>query len=100
MKLNNIIYGLIALLLLNGCMQSTALIGPAITVASTGNLYQAGISYGTNELVKKETGQDTIEYISSIMEPVNKKKEINEDFIALVENQIKKTRKKIFLNKN
>ena len=77
-------------LLLNGCVQSSVFLGPAITVATTGNLYQGGIQYGTSKAIKKETGKSTIEYISNIMKP-DEEKTISEDFIILVENRIKKT---------
>ena len=64
----------LSLLFLNSCIQSSAFLGPAITVASTGNIYHAGIQYGTNEAIKKETGKDTTEYISSVLNPIEKKK--------------------------
>ena len=31
---------------LNGCAQNVAIIGPAYTLATTGNVYQAGFTYG------------------------------------------------------
>ena len=46
MILKKIITGLFLLFFLNGCVQSTALLGPAYTLASTGNIYHAGLSYG------------------------------------------------------
>jgi hypothetical protein len=94
-----IIFILISLFALNGCVQSAAFLGPAITVATTGNLYQGGIQYGTSKAIKKETGKSTIEYISNIMKP-DEEKTISEDFIILVENQIKETRKIILLKNN
>ena len=42
MILKKIITGLFLLFFLNGCVQSTALLGPAYTLASSGNIYQAG----------------------------------------------------------
>ena len=52
MILKKIIAGLFLLFFLNGCVQSTALLGPAYTMASTGNIYHAGLSYGSNQAVK------------------------------------------------
>tara|TARA_B110001452_G_C15023415_1_gene357697 strand:- start:66 stop:362 length:297 start_codon:yes stop_codon:yes gene_type:complete len=57
------------LLLFNGCVQNSAFLGPAITVASTGNIYQAGLSYGSNEMITKMTGKTTIENIHEILKP-------------------------------
>ena len=43
MIIKKIISGIFFLCLLNGCVQSTALLGPVYTMASTGNIYQAGL---------------------------------------------------------
>ena len=99
MKNKKIAFILMSVVLLTGCVQSTAFLGPAITVAATGNIAQAGFTYGTNEVFKKETGKDTIEYVSSLLEPEDKKVTINEDLVALVESRIKKTRKKLLQKK-
>ena len=107
MKSKKIAFILMSVVLLTGCAQSTAFIGPAITVAATGNIAQAGFTYGTNEVFKKETGKDTIQYVSSLLEvedksllkPKEKKSKIDEDFIALVESSIKKTRQKLLQEK-
>ena len=40
-------------ILFNGCMQSTAMLGPAYTLGSTGNTLQAGLSYGSNKAITK-----------------------------------------------
>jgi len=99
MKNKKIAFILMLVVLLTGCAQSTAFLGPAITVAATGNIAQAGFTYGTNEVFKKETGKDTIQYVSSLLEPEDKKVTIDEDLIALVESSIKKTRQKLFQKK-
>ena len=88
------------LFFLNGCVQSAALLGPAYTMASTGNIYQAGLSYGSNQAVKKITGKSPTENIQSLVD--NKKKKIEEEekqeeFFALVKSRIEKTSKIIQL---
>ena len=100
MILKKIIAGLFLLLFLNGCVQSTALLGPAYTMASTGNIYQAGLSYGSNQAVKNITGKSPTENIKSLVD--NKKikieeKEKQEEFFALVKSRIEKTSKIIQL---
>ena len=99
MKNKKVAFILMSVVLLTGCVQSTAFLGPAITVVATGNIAQAGFTYGTNEVFKKETGKDTIQYVSSLLEPEDKKVTINEDLIALVESSIKKTRQKLLQKK-
>ena len=100
MILKKIIAGLFLLFFLNGCVQNTALLGPAYTMASTGNIYQAGLSYGSNQAVKKITGKSPTENIQSLVD--NKKikieeKEKQDEFFALVKNRIEKTSKIINL---
>jgi hypothetical protein len=83
------------LMVLTGCAQNVALLGPAITIGTTGNVMQAGIQYGTNETVKKRTGKDALTYISDVVEKDNNKKKFNKKFTILVEERIKKTRTKL-----
>ena len=100
MILKKIIVGLFLLFFLNGCVQNTALLGPAYTMASTGNIYQAGLTYGSNQAVKKITGKSTTENIKSFVDD-NKIKveeeENHEEFFALVKSRIEKTSKIIQL---
>ena len=100
MILKKIIAGLFLLFFLNGCVQSAALLGPAYTLASTGNIYQAGFSYGSNQAVKKVTGKSPTENIQSLLDNKKKKieeKESQEEFFTLVKNRIEKTSKIIQL---
>ena len=54
-----IIYNISFLLLLNNCVQTpTAFLGPIITVGKTGNIYQAGLSYTSNNLIEKQLGKN------------------------------------------
>ena len=100
MNLNKMITGLFLLFFLNGCIQSAALLGPAYTLASSGSIYQTGLSYGSNQAVKKITGKSPTENIQSLVD--NKKikieeKEKQDEFFALVKSRIEKTSKIIQL---
>jgi phosphoribosylaminoimidazole (AIR) synthetase len=69
-------------------------------MASTGNVFQAGLSYGSNQAVKKITGKSTTENIKSLVD--NKKIKVEEvesqeEFFALVKRRIEKTSKVISL---
>ena len=57
---------------LNGCFQTTAMIGPAFTLASTGNVAHAGLTYTTNLAVEDKTGKTTTEHIKSSLEVENR----------------------------
>jgi hypothetical protein len=99
MILKKIIIGLFFLLFFNGCVQSTALLGPSYTLISTGNVYQAGFSYGSSKVIKKMTDKTPTENIKSLLD--NKKLKVEEvnydEFFALVKNRIEKKSKIINL---
>ena len=100
MILKKIITGLFLLFFFNGCVQSTALLGPAFTLTSSGNIYHAGLSYGSNQAVKKITGKSSTENIKSLVDNKKikaEKKEKQDELYALVKNRIKKTSKIIQL---
>ena len=82
-------------LILSGCAQSTAMIGPAITLASTGNMSQAGLTFFTNKAVEKETGMDTVSYVSNQIEKQNSKTKLKREFKNMVEINFLKTREKL-----
>jgi len=94
MEINKIFIYIISSLILSGCVQSTAMMGPAITLASTGNISQAGATFFTNKAVQKETGMDTVSFVSNKIEQNSSK---NRKFKKLVETNFEKTRKKLIL---
>ncbi len=81
--------------ILSGCAQSTAMLGPAITLASTGNVSQAGITFFTNKVVEEETGMNTVSFVSSKIEQNSSKTRIRREFKELVEANFEKTRQKL-----
>ena len=90
-----IIFWLLVSAFLSGCTSPTAMLGPAYTLTSSGNIYQAGLTYGSNEMITRQTGKTPIENIQELS--VNKKniqKQTlkSEDFYILVKNKIDKTR--------
>jgi len=84
-------------LILSGCAQSTAMLGPAITLASSGNVSQAGLTFITNKAVEKETGMDTVSFVSNKIEKQNSKTRLKRDFKKLVKNNFEKTREILIL---
>jgi len=64
------------LIFVSGCYQSSAsLVGPAYTLSSSGNIYQAGLTYSLNHTLEKKTGLSTIEYGKKILTKIEKKKD-------------------------
>ena len=93
MSLKKIIISAFAICFLTGCLQNTAFLGPAVTVASTGNVYQAGLSYGSSHAIKKMTGKTTTENIKSFLDSNNttvKEEESYDEFFVLVKDKIQK----------
>ena len=103
MRKQNIILYLILYIFLTGCLQTTAMIGPAITLTSTGNISQAGMTFFTNKAIKDETGMNTLDFASKEIDEGKNKKEvddnfnINNNFIILVKNNFDKARKIILM---
>ena len=94
MRLNKVLVYIVTGIILSGCAQSTAMLGPALTLASTGNATQAGMTFFTNKIVQKETGMDTVSFVSNKIEQNSSQ---NRKFKKLVENNFEKTRKKLIL---
>ena len=92
-----IFFGLLILVFLGACAAPTAMLGPAYTLTSSGNVLQAGFSYGSSELIKSYTGKTPLENLAEISElDLNHKKNIQKqtlespEFQNLVKNKIQK----------
>ena len=77
--MKNILLISISFLLLSACAQTTAFLGPAITVGSTGNVMQAGFSYAGNMAVKKTTGKTPSEHVSLYVEEKKEEKKLKKN---------------------
>ena len=99
-----IVFGLLILCSLGACTSPTAMLGPAYTLSSTGNIVQTGLSYGSNELITFYTGKTPIENLEKIttksLTTKNFQKQTleSEDFYQLVKYKIEKTKGKIKLS--
>ena len=98
MKIFKIFFVIFSLLFLSGCIQTTSLLGPGITIASTGNVLQAGFQYGANEAVKNETGKDVLTHIKDTVDEKNKQKKLHVKLRQLLKNRIETTRQKLLSN--
>jgi hypothetical protein len=94
MILKNTAIGILILGFLSGCAQNAALLGPAYTLATSGNVYHAGFTYGSNEMITKATGKSAAQNFKEALVP---KKE-DTDFQKLVKKNIEETRKKLNLS--
>tara|TARA_B100000614_G_scaffold68930_1_gene61137 strand:+ start:1227 stop:1538 length:312 start_codon:yes stop_codon:yes gene_type:complete len=63
--------GLFSLIFLGACTTPTAMLGPAYTLTSSGNVLQAGLSYGSSELITMHTGKTPMENVIEITSSEN-----------------------------
>ena len=66
-----LIFGVLIFGFLGACTSPTAMIGPAYTLTSSGNVLQAGFSYGSSELVTMYTGKTPMENVIEITSSEN-----------------------------
>ena len=96
---------LVALLLLSGCAESIALLGPASTSVTGGNIAQSSFSSAMSYGVKKQTGKSPVEHAIAYAEEKNpdRKKEpclsfiekTNSEICTIVKKQLNITKTKI-----
>ena len=100
---------LVGFILLTGCVESLALLGPTSTAVTGGNIAQSAVSSAVNYGVKKQTGKSPMEHAIAYAEELNpqKKKEpclsfaekTNSEICVIVKKQLEITKSKI-LNKS
>tara|TARA_B100001027_G_scaffold100775_1_gene69222 strand:+ start:819 stop:1115 length:297 start_codon:yes stop_codon:yes gene_type:complete len=98
MKIIKIFFITSGLILLSGCFQTTSLLGPGVTVATSGNVFQAGLQYGANTALKNETGKDVITHIKDTVDEKNREKKFHVKLKQLLENRLETSRKKLLSN--
>ena len=85
---------------LTGFVQVASLLGPAFTVASSGNVFKAGAQIIFDNEFKKKTGKSSLGYIKEEVSKNNYKNDINKELKNLVENRVKMTHQKIVQQNN
>ncbi len=98
------------LLMLSGCAGSLALLGPASTSITGGNLAQSTVSSSINYGVKKHTGKSPMEHAIAYAEEKNPERKMepclsfvnktNSEICAIVKKQLKITKSKILMRSN
>ena len=93
-----IILGLFITSFLGACASPTAMLGPVYTLTSSGNVVQAGLSYGSNEMITKNNEKTPLENLQEFSSTeknktmnIHKKTLESEDFYILVKQNVEKT---------
>ena len=79
---------------LGACSSPTAMLGPVYSLSSSGSTLQAGLSYGSTEMITMYTGKTPIENLQKITaakKNIHKSTLESQDFYILVKNKIEKT---------
>ena len=98
MKFKKIYFLVLISIMLTGCIQSTALLGPGITIATTGNIMQAGLHYSANTAIKNETGKDALTHLKDAVEEEKDTQKFENKIKDLAKNTIDRVKKKLILN--
>ena len=83
---------------MSGCIQSSALLGPGFTIATTGNIIQAGLQYGAHSAIKKETGKDALTHLKSAVDEEQENQKLEKKIINFTQNTIERVKKKLLIN--
>ena len=98
MKFKKIYLLVLIFMFLTGCIQSTALLGPGVTIATTGNIMQAGFQYGANSAIKKETGKDALTHLKNAVEEEQDNQKLEKKIKNLAKSTIKRIKNKLLTN--
>ena len=82
-------------LFLTGFVHLPAVLGPAITAATSGNLAKATAQLVFDNEFKKKTGKSSLSYITEEVSKNNEQNRINKDFEDLIEKRVKIVHQKL-----
>ena len=88
---------LLSFFFLTGFVPIMSIVGPGLTVLTSGNVYKASAHFIVNQRIEKETGKNSFTLIKEtlVKEEKMKKNSFDEDLRQLVETRIKMTRQKL-----
>ena len=95
LKFFKLCFYLTSFLFLTGFVHLPAVMGPAMTIAKSGNLAQATAQLLFDYEFKKKTGKSSLNYITEEVSKNNKENRFNKDFKDLIEKRVKKVHQKL-----
>ena len=87
-------------LFLTGFVPIPAVLGPAITAATSGNLAKATAQLVFDNEFKKKTGKSSLSYITEEVSKNNQENRIDKDFKDLIEKRVKIVHQKLVEQNN
>ena len=94
-RISKIILILTSFVFLTGFLPFPGLVGPGITIVSTGNVYKAGAQYLIDTQVKNKTGKNSLTHVKEEVTKYNKKENFNDDLKELIEKRVIIAHKKL-----
>ena len=86
---------LVSFFFFTGFTPLVSILGPGVTVLTSGNIYKATAQFIIDQSIKKKTGKNSLTLIKEELDKKDKKNEFEIEFKNLVERRIKMTRKKL-----
>ena len=80
---------------LTGFTPILSVIGPGMTILTSGNIYKASAQFIIDQSIKKQTGKSSLTLVKEELDKKSKKNKFNENLKKLVEKRMKITRKKL-----
>ena len=80
---------------LSGFVPFASIIGPGVTVLTSGSVYKATAQFMIDRTIKKKTGKNSLTLVKEEIDKKNQKNKFNDELRQLVEKRIKITRKKM-----
>ena len=90
---------LTSFLFTTGFLTFAAIIGPATTLFTSGNVYKATAQFIIDQSIKKKTGKNSLTLVKEEIEEKQSEKNLNKELRKLVEKRINIERQKLDLQK-
>ena len=98
-KICRIVLISISFIFLTGFVHLTSLLGPVVTVVSSGNIFKASGQFIVDRHIKETTGKNSLTFVKEEVIKKNKQNDLNKKLKQLVEKRITITRKKLDFEK-
>ena len=86
---------LLSFLFLTGFTPFVSILGPGLTVLTSGNVYKATAQFIIDQSIKKKTGKNSLTLVKEELEKRENQNNFDEELRNLVEKRINMTRKKL-----
>ena len=80
---------------MTGFVQVASFLGPAFTIASSGNVFKASTQLLIDSEFKKRTGKSSLNYFKEEVSKNNSKNQINKDFEKMITTRVAAVHKKL-----